>query len=156
MKPAADAQFSNSVSIDIAAAPEAVYELVSAVDRMGEWSPEATGADWVDGGTGQKGDWFTGHNRTPEREWSRECEVACADVGSDFTFVVGGVEANCTWWSYEMEPVDGGTRLTEHWWFVNKTPAMAAATEEQVAARVAMTGPMMEQTIAAIKATAEA
>lgn len=146
---------SKSASIDIAASPESVYELVSAVERYGEWSPEASGADWVDGGSGQVGDWFTGHNSTPERDWSRECQVASAEPGQDFTFVVAGVEANCTWWSYEMEPIDGGTRLTENWWVVNKTPGLAAATQEQYEARVAMTGPMLEQTIAAIKATAE-
>ncbi len=155
MKPPAETLASLSASIDIAAAPDAVYQLVSAVDRMGEWSTEAVGADWVDGGSGQTGDWFTGHNKAGEREWSRECEVARAEPGRDFTFVVGGVEANCTWWSYEMEATDGGTRLTENWWLVNKTPGVAGMTQEQFEGRVAMTGPMMEQTIAAIKATAE-
>ena len=122
---------------------------------MGEWSPEATGADWIDGGTGKTGDWFEGHNKSGEREWSRACQVACADPGKDFTFVVGGVEDNCTWWSYEMEPTARGTKVTERWWFVNKTPGLAAATPEQLAARVAMTPEMMQQTLAGIKATAE-
>ena len=30
--------------IEIAATPEVVYDLVADVARMGEWSPEATGA----------------------------------------------------------------------------------------------------------------
>ncbi len=142
-------------SIDISATPETVYALVSDITRMGEWSPEAVGGEWLDGGAGEVGDWFVGHNETSEREWSRECEIAVAEPGRDFTFVVGGVEANCTWWSYEMAPVDGGTRLTERWWIVNKTPAIAAATEEQFAARVELTETMLTETLGRLKAAAE-
>lgn len=122
---------------------------------MGEWSPEAVGGAWLRGGSGQTGDWFEGYNRSGDREWTRECEVARAEPGADFTFVVGGVEANCTWWSYEMAPAGTGTTLTERWWLVNKTPAMEAATEEQFSARVAMTKTMLDDTLAAVKATAE-
>lgn len=156
MQTPADALASHEASIEIAASPESVYDLVSDVTRMGEWSPEAVGADWVDGGTGAAGDWFDGHNRSGEREWTRACQVARADRGQDFTFVVGGVEENCTWWSYEMQPADGGTRLTERWWLVNKTPGIAAATEEQFNQRVDFTLTMLHETLASIKATAEA
>lgn len=156
MQSAEDAVAAHEASIEIDASPEAIYAMVSDPSRMGEWSPEAVGADWVDGGSGQVGDWFDGHNATPEREWTRQCQVAKAEPGRDFTFVVGGIEANCTWWSYEMEPLDsGGTRLTERWWFVNKTPGFAAATPEQATARIAYTETMLNETIAAIKAAAE-
>ncbi len=150
-----DAVASAEASIEIEASPDEVYALVSAIGRMGEWSPESIGGDWLNGGTGATGDWFVGHNRAGEREWSRECEVARAEPGRDFTFVVAGVEANCTWWSYEMAPIDGGTRLTERWWFVNKTPGLAAASAEQLADRIEATGPMLETTLAGIKAAAE-
>ncbi|MCP5025778.1 MAG: SRPBCC family protein [Actinomycetia bacterium] len=143
-------------SIEIEASPEMVYDLVSDLSRMGEWSPESTGGRWMEGGTGQAGDWFEGHNQVGEREWTRESQVARADRGRDFTFVVGGVEENCTWWSYEMAPSEIGTTLTEKWWFVNKTPGLALATEEQVRARVEATQGALEATIAAVKATAEA
>ncbi|MGI9623228.1 MAG: SRPBCC family protein [Acidimicrobiales bacterium] len=145
----------NEASILVSAPPDVVYDLVSDLPRMGEWSPEALGGEWKDGGSGEAGDWFVGHNRAGEREWTRESEVAVAEPGREFTFVVGGVEANCTWWSYEMSPVDGGTRLTERWWLVNKTPGVQAMSEEQFQARVALTQTSIEQTLAAIKATAE-
>lgn len=128
MQAAADARHTHEASIEIEASPGDVYAMVADITRMGEWSPEASGGVWLDGGVGEVGDRFVGHNRTPEREWERECEVARAEIGKDFTFVVGGVEANCTWWSYEMEPTPTGTKLTERWWMVNKTPAMAAAS----------------------------
>ena len=142
-------------SVEIAAPPDIVYAMVSDITRMGEWSPEAVGGEWLDGGTGNVGDCFAGHNRTAEREWTRECEVAEACSGRGFTFVVGGVAANCTWWSYELEPSGSGTVLTERWWIVNKTPAMAAATPEQFAGRVELTKSMLSKTLQGIKAVAE-
>ncbi len=156
MKPSDDAITYEHASVEISAPPDAVYALVSDITRMGEWSPEASGGDWLDGGSGNVGDRFHGHNKAAEREWTRECEVAKADPGRDFTFVVGGVEANCTWWSYELEPTDVGTRLTERWWLVNKTPGMQAATEEQFAARIELTKEMLPATLNAIKTAAEA
>ena len=151
-----DAQAYHEVTVEIAAPPDAVYDLVSDLTRMGEWSPEAVGGQWLDGGSGRVGDWFEGHNRSGEREWQRECQVAEADPGRAFTFVVGGIEANCTWWSYELEPTATGTTLTERWWMVNKTPAMQAATEQQFADRVVLTRSMLDTTLAAMKQTAEA
>lgn len=144
-----------SASIDVAAPPEAIYDLIADLPRMGEWSPESTGGQWMNDGTGQVGDWFEGHNRSGEREWSRESQVAVADRGREFTFVVGGVEANCTWWCYEMTPTDSGTTLTEKWWVVNKTPGLQSATPEQLQARIDMTQGSIEATLAAIKAAAE-
>jgi len=109
----------------------------------------------MDGGTGNVGDWFEGHNRSGEREWTRESEVAIAEPGTEFTFVVGGVEANCTWWSYELSPAGSGTKLTERWWIVNLTEALQAATPEQVQGRIDQTQASLETTLAAIRAEAE-
>lgn len=155
MRPTEDAIHRHEASIDIAASPEQLYDMVADITRMGEWSPEATGGAWHDGANGEVGDWFTGTNEAPEREWQRDCQIASAERGRDFTFAVLGVEANCTWWSYEMEPIEGGTRLTERWWMVNKTPAMAAAPEDIYNERIAYTQELMRQTLAGIKRVAE-
>ena len=40
------------VSVHVAAPPEVVWATVSDVTRMGEWSPEATGATWKGDGGG--------------------------------------------------------------------------------------------------------
>ncbi len=150
-----DAIAHHQASVQISASPEAVYDLVSDLGRMGEWSPESLGGSWKDGGSGQVGDWFEGHNRSGEREWTRESEVAVAERGTEFTFVVGGVEANCTWWSYQMSPVENGTLLTERWWVVNKTPTLQTLTDEQFQGRVAFTKGSIDTTLAALKAAAE-
>lgn len=155
MKPSPDAIVSDAVSIEVDAAPEEVYDLVADISRMGEWSLESTGGEWLNGGSGKVGDWFRGDNANPDRSWSRECQVAAATRGEDFTFVVLGMEKNCTWWSFEMQPAGTGTTLTQRWWVVNKTPAMAAATPEQFSQRAAYTRQMMEATVAGVRDAAE-
>src|SRR2546428_13999439 len=57
-------------SIEINASPEAVYDLVSALPRMGEWSPENIGGEWQNGGIGKAGDRLIGHHRGGERAWA--------------------------------------------------------------------------------------
>ena len=54
-------------SIEIHASPDAVYDLVADLPRMGEWSPENIGGEWQGGGSGKMGDRFIGHNRAGER-----------------------------------------------------------------------------------------
>ena len=56
----------------------------------------------------------------------------------------------------DLEASGEGTKLTERWWIVNKTPAMAAATPEQFEGRVQLTKSMLRATLHGIKATAEA
>ena len=155
MECAADAIAYQEASIEIAASPVAVYDLVSDLVRMAEWSPESTGGSWRDGGSGQVGDVFDGSNKVGDNEWSREVEVAAADQGRDFTFVTGGVENNRTWWSYEMAPFGTGTTLTEKWWVVNKPPLWVDRSHDQFLERAAATIGMIETTLAGIKKSAE-
>ncbi len=155
MQPPSDAIAYLHDSIEVAASPTRIYELVSRLERMGEWSLEALGGEWLDGGAGKVGDRFAGHNKSGDRDWTRECEVAKADIGHDFTFVAGGVEANRTWWSYEMAASTNGTTLTERWWIVNKPPAIEALSDEQFAGRVEFTKTMLANTLVRLKASAE-
>lgn len=154
-QPPAEAIVLEEASIEIAASPQAVYDLVSDITRMGEWSPECVAGRWLEGGHGNVGDWFEGDNKVGEREWSRECQVAVASPGEEFTFVVGGVEENRTWWSYQLSPSGDGTTLAERWWIVNKSPALAEMSDEQFQGRVEKTREMLVATLAAVKATAE-
>src|SRR5262249_29426042 len=76
-------------SIEINASPEAVYDLVSDLPRMGEWSPENVGGEWQGGGRGQVGDHFLGHNRAGDFTWSAPVMVTQAERGRCFAFAVG-------------------------------------------------------------------
>ncbi len=42
----------DSVTVHMSASPQAVWELVSDVTRIGEFSPETFEAEWIDGAAG--------------------------------------------------------------------------------------------------------
>jgi hypothetical protein len=43
-----------AVSIDVAAPPDKIYELVADITRMGEWSPECVRCAWTKGASGPR------------------------------------------------------------------------------------------------------
>jgi uncharacterized protein YndB with AHSA1/START domain len=101
-----------SVSRVIEAPPETVYDLISDVTRMGDYSPENTGAVWLDGATGPTvGARFKGTNRLGSMTWSTKPTITVADRGRLFAFEVPG-RAGATW-TYRFEPVGDGVRVTE-------------------------------------------
>jgi uncharacterized protein YndB with AHSA1/START domain len=60
---------------------ERMWDLVTAVDRIGEWSPEATGGSWCDGAQGPApGARFIGRNRFPS---GFESMVTCVVVEAE-------------------------------------------------------------------------
>ncbi len=102
------------VSIDISAPPEKVYDLVSDVTRMGEWSPECARCEWTDEAVGPAvGARFKGHNKRGLMRWSNTPMVTAADPGKLFAFSRTAPGAGEVVWRYEMAPSDGGTTLTE-------------------------------------------
>ncbi len=144
-------------SIIVARPPEYVYDMVSDVTRMGEWSPVCK-ACWWDGGDGPRaGAWFTGRNELPERVWETRSQVVAAERGREFAFVVGD-----SWvrWGYTFTPVDGGTEVTESWEFLPDGIArfharFGDAAEAQIAERAEAARTGIPRTLAAIKKTAE-
>ncbi|MEP6624365.1 MAG: SRPBCC family protein, partial [Acidimicrobiia bacterium] len=78
-----------TVEREIAAPPEKVWSLVSDITRMGEWSPEARGGEWVKGASGPAvGARFKGRNARGKRSWSTDCHVVECEPGSRFAFAV--------------------------------------------------------------------
>ncbi|WP_222264618.1 SRPBCC family protein [Modestobacter marinus] len=145
-------------SIVVRASPEEVYDLVSDVTRTGEWSPVCRGCWWDEGASGQVGDWFTGRNELPDRTWETRSQVVAADRGREFAWLVGGRN---TRWGYTLEPVDGGTRLTESWEFLPAGQAFfrekyGADAPRQVEERIRAAHEGIPATLAAIKRIAEA
>ena len=148
----------HSDSIVIARPPEDVYDMVSDVTRMGEWSPVCKECWWDDGAKPEVGAWFTGRNELPERTWETRSEVVAAERGKEFAFIVGG---RFTRWGYTFRAVDGGTEVTESWEFLpggqemfkerfgDDAPAQVANRHE-----AARTG--IPATLASLKKAAEA
>src|SRR5262249_9937090 len=101
-------------TIQIQAPPEKVYDMITDVTRMGEWSPETVRAEWVGGATGPAvGARFKGHNKLGLARWSTTPTVKVADPGKEFTFETGKPGKEATRWTYRFMPKDGGTELTE-------------------------------------------
>jgi hypothetical protein len=151
----ADLTFSDSVVI--ARSPEDLYDLVTDVTRMGDWSPVCKACWWEEGESLRVGAWFGGRNELPERTWETRSEVVAADRGREFAFVVNGTIAR---WGYSFAPVDGGTELTESWEFLPAGLEMfaerfGAEADAQIANRAEAARTGIPATLAAIKRTAE-
>ena len=116
MTQGADTARSIQVERTIAGSPDQLWALVSDVTRMGEWSPETTGAVWTGGVTAPAlGARFKGTNRSGSRSWSTNCVVTSCEPGKRFAFDVTVLGLKVSGWSYEFEPVDGGCRVVERW-----------------------------------------
>ncbi len=146
-----------SESIVVARSAESLYDMVSDVTRMGEWSPVCKACWWDDGDSLRVGAWFTGRNELPERVWETRSQVVAAERGREFAFVVGG---SLVRWSYAFTPVDGGTQVTESWEFLPDGIARFQArfgedAEAQIANRTEAAHRGIPVTLAAIKESAE-
>lgn len=103
----------HSVSLEISAPPEQIWEAVSDVTNMGNWSPICRRCEWVNGGGPVTGARFVGHNRLWGWRWSRECVVTDSEPGRTFAFstLLHGQES--VRWRYELAPGARGTLVTE-------------------------------------------
>src|SRR5436190_24173239 len=144
-------------SIVIARSAEDLYDMVSDVTRMGEWSPICKACWWDEGAGPRVGAWFTGRNELPERTWETRSEVVAAEPGREFAFIVGGTFAR---WGYTFTPADGGTEITESWDFLPGGIAMfherfGDDADAQIDNRSELAEHGIAATLAAIKRVAE-
>jgi uncharacterized protein YndB with AHSA1/START domain len=100
-------------SIHIDASPERVYDLVTDITRMGEWSPETRRCEWIDGDRAEVGARFKGYNRRGRARWSNTLEVINAHRGHEFAFRRAVLHCGVCDWRYQMQPDGTGTYLTE-------------------------------------------
>jgi hypothetical protein len=148
-------------SIDIAAPPEVVYELVTAMERYGEWSSENCGGYWrkdASGtpGTGQIGDQFVGINRRAGREWKAPVEIIEKEPSRCFAFVTGGRDGNYALWKYTLEPTETGTRLTENYELRTLPPLLVEGGQPAIDDRLDAMRTSIRATLEGMKATAYA
>jgi uncharacterized protein YndB with AHSA1/START domain len=144
----------SSATIEVAAAPEVVWQLVADITRMGEWSPECVRAEWEDGATGPEvGAHFHGYNRAGTFEWDAPAIVTDCDPGRVFAFAVPRDGVTINRWRFEFAPSATGTTLTESF----DAPAINVnGSPANFEGRFEMLVKAINQTIANIKAAAEA
>ena len=144
-------------TVVVGAPPLRLYEMVSDITRMGEWSPENLGGEWLDGATGPAlGARFKGKNKR-KAGWTTKCTITAADPGREFAFDVGKGE---TKWRYRFEPSGSGSDVVESFEIV-KTPGAIGkfftklGTGLPWSEREADMQRGIEQTLANLKAAAE-
>jgi uncharacterized protein YndB with AHSA1/START domain len=102
--------FDITVSRVVPADPETVWTLLTDVTRFGDLSPENVESHWLgdERGVGAR---FKGSNKLSWAKWSTTATVTDWEPGRRFGFDTSAPSA--THWSYELEAVEGGTRVTE-------------------------------------------
>ncbi len=107
----------DQVELVIQADAELLYEMVSDLPRIGEWSPECERVEWEgDDAVPVEGTTFNGHNAVgPGRRirYSRHGRVLRAERGKEFTFITDEGGRESTLWRYRFEPTAKGTKVTE-------------------------------------------
>src|SRR4051794_3380991 len=92
-----------------------LWDLITSVERIGEFSPECVEAWWVDGFPAHAaGGRFEGRNRVEADgdtfEWIRPCDVVSYDRPHEFAYTVGdrfdGTPA--TRWTFLITPTESG------------------------------------------------
>jgi Hemerythrin HHE cation binding domain/Polyketide cyclase / dehydrase and lipid transport len=103
------------IEVDVDAAPDAVWEVVRDVTRIGEWSHECVGAEWLDGATkAVPGVRFRGRNRNGIWRWGRLCEIV--DVQPSelvWRTVPTRLYPDSSEWRIKLHPTDKGTRIEQ-------------------------------------------
>jgi uncharacterized protein YndB with AHSA1/START domain len=150
-------EYDVEVRRQIAAAPGVLFDLVSDVTRMGEWSPETASCRWVgDVTAAEVGARFRGTNRRGPLLWTTTCTVTAADPGRRFAFAVSWAGVRISDWAYTFTPDGTGCEVVEAW--SDRRPAfmrVASMPVMGVVDRGAHNRRGMETTLAALQRTAE-
>ena len=100
------------VTVHMNAPVDKVWDLVTDVTRIGEFSPETFDAEWTKGATGPAvGAWFRGHvkrNQKGPTYWT-QCQVTACEQKQHFEFTVMTAGRPVNTWGYRLHPADGGT-----------------------------------------------
>jgi hypothetical protein len=105
-----------SVTVNMAAPADKIWELISDVRNTGRFSPETFEAEWLDGVTGPApGVRFRGHVRRNEIGpvyWTT-CRVTACEPGREFGFEVLVGDRPLNNWHYALATAAAGTDVTE-------------------------------------------
>jgi len=145
--------------IHVSASPEKLYDMVSDVTRIPEWSPECVSCRWIGGAAGPTvGARFKGTNKRSFIRWSTKPKVVAADPGREFAFVTV-TRGPSTKWAYRFEPgPDGGTDVVESFEMMDDDSALLRFMERRfmgIDDRKADLEAGMQKTLERVKAVAE-
>jgi hypothetical protein len=105
-----------AATVDIAADADTVYRMITHLPTLAELAEETTSMQWVTGDAAVRGAKFKGANCHGSKSWTTTCTVTHAEPGRVFGFDVKSLVVPVSHWRYDIEPVDGGCRVTERTW----------------------------------------
>jgi hypothetical protein len=113
------------VEITTSATPRAVWDVVRDPTRVGEWSHECRGAEWVGGASEAiPGARFRGRNRLRRARWTRVNEVLTVDAPRRLSWrtLPSVLYPDSTCWTITVEPADRGTRIVQEFQVLKINP----------------------------------
>jgi hypothetical protein len=145
-----------SESIEINAAPSAVFAIVTDLPNMGKYSPENTGGKWLGGvTTAAVGVKFRGTNAQGKKRWSTVAEVTTFNPDTNFEFRISAHGLGVATWKYLLEGTATGTKVTETW-EDNRSNVMAFFSGLILKDREGFTRTSIHQTLSLMKEHLEA
>lgn len=114
-------------SVVVEASPKAVWDVVSDVTRVGEWSGECRGCTWEPPATQAKvGVRFRGKNRRGVMRWTRVNEFFAVHEPHELVWrtMPGGVYSDSVEWRITLAPEGSGTRISESFEVVRLSKAL--------------------------------
>jgi uncharacterized protein YndB with AHSA1/START domain len=144
-----------SVRLVIAASADLLYDMISDVARMGEWSPSCSGCVWDQSASGRPGDWFIGLNDSGSgSHYETRNQVLVADRPTEFSWIAGGLEEGWAIWAYRIAALDErGTEVVESWTLIRQ---YHQADPEHIDQLRELTRQRIAATLTNLKAVAEA
>ncbi len=118
------------VDVVLDAPPQQVWDVLTDVPRVGEWSHECRTATWIDGHENPVvGAVFVGGNQSGRTRWRRKCTVTESVAPRRWVYrTSGGVPRDSTEWRFELEALpDGGTRVRQSFRVLRLARAMEVA-----------------------------
>ena len=111
--------------VTVAVDPDLIWDVVRDVRRVGEWSLECTGAEWLDGATeAVPGARFHGRNRAGMLRWGRVCEIVeVKDKEMAWRTVPTALYPDVVEWRMRISAVDDGAHIEQTYHVVSMPPA---------------------------------
>lgn len=145
------------VTRQVNASAEKVWSLATDLPRMGEWSLENKGGEWLNGATGPAvGAKFKGHNQNGKKRWDATVEILECDEPNKIVFALVVGKSRWCDWVWEITPTTDGCLVTHSWldyrsWFADKVGGILSNVKD----RSVHNRKNMEATLEAIAKAAE-
>jgi hemerythrin-like domain-containing protein/uncharacterized protein YndB with AHSA1/START domain len=120
-------QARGDIAIEVDAPLEAVWGVVRDPTRVGEWSHECVGADYLDGADrAEVGVRFRGRNRQGLFRWGRICEIISVEEPHRLVWrtVPTTFTPDSSVWTIELTPTSAGTRIEQRFEVVKAPPIL--------------------------------